>query len=58
MNIEKKREFEKFREEWKEHWYDYYRLLDIDFEAFMRMKGMTIEEYKYLNNEELWKGML
>ena len=58
MNIKKKREFEKFREEWKENWYDYYRLLDIDFECFMLMKGLTIEEFKHLNNEELWKGML
>lgn len=58
MNLKKKIEFEKFREEWTEKWYDYYRLLDIDFEAFMRMKGLTIEEYKHLNNEELWKNML
>ena len=53
MNLDKKIEFEKFREAWKENWYDYYRLLDIDFEAFMLMKGLTIEEYKHLNNEEL-----
>ena len=58
MNLKKKIEFEKFREVWKENWYDYYRLLDIDFEAFMLMKGLTIKEYKQLNNEELWKGML
>jgi len=58
MNLKKKIEFEKFREEWTEKWYDYYRLLDIDFEAFMRMKGLTIEEYKHLNNEELWKNTL
>ena len=57
-DLNKKIEFEKFREEWKENWYDYYRLLDIDFEAFMLMKGLTIEEFKYLNNEELWKNML
>ena len=58
MNLDKKIEFEKFREEWKENWYDFYRLLDIDFECFMLMKGLTKEEYKQLNNEELWKGML
>jgi hypothetical protein len=58
MNLDKKIEFEKFREEWKKNWYGFYRLLDIDFEAFMLMKGLTIEEYKHLNNEELWKGML
>ena len=57
-DLNKKIEFEKFREEWKENWYDYYRLLDIDFEAFMLMKGLTIEEFKHLNNEELWKNML
>ena len=58
MNLKKKIEFEKFREVWKENWYDYYRLLDIDFEAFMLMKGLTIKEFKHLNNEELWKNML
>ena len=46
-----KKEFEKFREEWKEKWYNHYRLLDIDFEMFMLMKGLTREEYKYLNNK-------
>jgi len=58
MNLKKKVEFEKFREEWKEKWYGYYRLLDIDFECFMLMKGLTIKEFKHLNNEELWKNML
>ena len=37
MNIKKKREFEKFRDDWKENWYDYYRLLDIDFEQGSRI---------------------
>ena len=46
-----KKEFEKFREEWKEKWDNHYRLLDIDFEMFMLMKGLTREEYKYLNNK-------
>ena len=53
-----KQEFEKFRETWKEEWYEHWRLLDIDFEAFMLMKGLTKEEYKKLNNDELWKDML
>ena len=53
MNLDKKIEFEKFRDEWKENWYDYYRLLDIDFKCFMLMKGLTEKEFKHLNNEEL-----
>ena len=53
-----KQEFEKFRETWKEEWYEHWRLLDIDFEAFMLMKGLTKEQYKTLNNDELWKDML
>ena len=57
-DLNKKIEFEKFREEWKENWYDYYRLLDIDFKCLMLMKGLTIEEFKHLNNKELWKNML
>lgn len=46
-----KQEFEKFRETWKEEWYDHWRLLDIDFEMYMLMSGMTHEEFEYLNNE-------
>jgi hypothetical protein len=53
-----KQEFEKFRETWKLEWYDHWRLLDIDFEAYMLMKGLTQEEFKKLNNDELWKNML
>ena len=53
MSKEKKIEFEKFREEWKESWYDYYRLLDIDFKCFMLMKGLAEKEFKHLHNEEL-----
>jgi|TARA_B110000977_G_scaffold183357_1_gene245915 hypothetical protein len=55
MNLEKKKEFEAFRKVWLEGFYEHYRLLDIDFEMFMLMKGMTKEEYKYLNDEELWQ---
>jgi len=51
-----KEEFEKFRETWKEEWYDHWRLLDIDFEMYMLMRGLTKEEYKKLNNDELWKN--
>ena len=46
-----KQEFEKFRETWKEEWYDHWRLLDIDFEAYMMMGGMNKEEYDKLNKE-------
>jgi hypothetical protein len=52
-----KEEFEKFRETWKEEWYDHWRLLDIDFEMYMLMRGLTEEQFKKLNNDELWKGM-
>ena len=50
-----KQEFEKFRETWKEEWYDHWRLLDIDFEAYMLMKGLTKQEYKNLNSE-IWQN--
>ena len=52
-----KQEFEKFRETWKEEWYDHWRLLDIDFEAYMLMRGLTQEQYKTLNNDQLWENM-
>jgi len=52
-----KEEFEKFRETWKEEWYDHWRLLDIDFEMYMLMRGLTEEQFKKLNNDELWKNM-
>jgi hypothetical protein len=53
-----KQEFEKYRELWKLEWYDHWRLLDIDFEAYMLMRGLTKEEFNILNNDELWKDML
>ena len=53
-----KQEFETFREMWKSEWYEHWRLLDIDFETYMLMKGLTQEEFKKLNNDELWKNML
>jgi hypothetical protein len=52
-----KQEFEKFRKVWKSEWYEHWRLLDIDFETYMLMKGLTKQEYKILNNDELWKNM-
>jgi hypothetical protein len=53
-----KQEFEKYRELWKAEWYDHWRLLDIDFETYMLMRSLTKEQFKKLNNDELWKGML
>lgn len=55
---ESKIEFEKYRELWKLEWYDYWRLLDIDFKTYMMMRGLTEEKFKILNNDELWKDML
>jgi len=52
-----KQEFEKFRETWKEEWYEHWRLLDIDFETYMLMKGLTQEQFKTLNNDQLWENM-
>ena len=51
MNSLSKQEFEKYREIWKSEWYTHWRLLDIDFEAYMLMKGLTKEEFKKLNSE-------
>jgi lysyl-tRNA synthetase class I len=50
-----KQEFEKFRETWKEEWYAHWRLLDIDFEMYMLMRGLTKEEFKKLNSE-IWQN--
>lgn len=50
-----KEEFEKYREIWKSEWYDHWRLLDIDFECYMLMRGLTKEQFKKLNNENMTK---
>ena len=50
-----KEEFEQYRQTWAKEWTDKWRLLDIDFEVYMIMKGVTPDEYKRLNeldNEE------
>jgi hypothetical protein len=47
-------EFEQHRQTWIKEWTDKWRLLDIDFECYMLMKGMAPEEYKSMN-EESWK---
>ena len=55
MNSLSKEEFKKYRETWKSEWYDHWRLLDIDFEMYMLMKGLTKQEFKNLNSE-LWQN--
>ena len=47
-------EFEQHRQTWIKEWSDKWRLLDIDFEMYMMMKGMAPEEYKSMN-EASWK---
>jgi hypothetical protein len=47
-------EFEQHRQTWIKEWTDKWRLLDIDFEAYMIMKGMAPEEYRSMN-EASWK---
>jgi len=42
-------EFKQHREQWLREWADKWRHLDIDFEAYMVMKGVTGDEYKRLN---------
>ena len=44
-----KEEFEQHRLEWIKEWHSKYRLLDIDFEMYMLMNGLTPDEYKRLN---------
>jgi len=46
--------FEQHRQTWLREWNDKWRLLDIDFETYMIMKGMSPDEYKKMN-EESWK---
>ena len=47
-----KETFEQYRKLWKLEWHNHWRLLDIDFEAYMLMKGLSKEEYGKLNKEE------
>ena len=42
-------EFEQHRQIWIREWNDKWRLLDIDFEMYMIMKGMAPDEYKAIN---------
>ena len=47
-------EFEQHRQTWIKEWTDKWRLLDIDFESYMLMKGIAPDEYKEMN-EASWK---
>jgi len=47
-------EFEQHRQTWIKEWTDKWRLVDIDFEVYMLMKGMAPEEYRSMN-EASWK---
>ena len=47
-------EFEQHRQTWIKEWNDKWRLLDIDFEIYMIMKGMAPDEYRSMN-EASWK---
>ena len=47
-------EFEQHRQTWIKEWNDKWRLLDIDFEVYMLMKGMAPDEYGSMN-EASWK---
>ena len=47
-------EFEQHRQTWIKEWNDKWRLLDIDFEVYMLMKGMAPEEYRSMN-EASWR---
>ena len=44
-----KLEFEHYRQTWIKDWNEKYRVLDIDFETYMIMNGMSPQEYKKLN---------
>lgn len=51
-------EFEQHRQTWIKEWADKWRLLDIDFEAYMLMKGMSPDEYKAMNETGWQKNEL
>ena len=46
------KEFEDCRQKWIKEWNDKWRLLDIDFETYMIMMGVSSDEYKRLNEEK------
>lgn len=46
------KEFKEHFGHWKDNWYIKYRLLDINFETYMYMQGLSKEEYNKLNNSK------
>ena len=44
-------EFENKRIGWIKEWNDKYRLLDIDFEMYMLMNGISPDEFRRLNEQ-------
>jgi hypothetical protein len=44
-----RKEFEEKRNLWLKEWNEKWRVLDIDFETYMIMNGMTKDEYRKLN---------
>jgi hypothetical protein len=51
-------EFEQHRQTWLREWNDKWRVLDIDFETYMIMKGMSPDEYKKMNEFNWQKNEL
>ena len=51
-------EFEQHRQTWIKEWSDKWRLLDIDFETYMVMKGMATDEYRTMNEASWGKNEL
>ena len=49
-------EFSQHRITWLKEWNEKWRTLDIDFECYMLMKGMSPDEYKAMN-EASWKDL-
>ena len=45
------KEFQRVFNMTKLEWYNHWRLLDIDFEAYMLMRGLPKEEFDKLNKE-------
>jgi hypothetical protein len=46
-----KETFEGYRKLWKLEWHNHWRLLDIDFESYMLMRGLPKAEFDRLNKE-------
>jgi hypothetical protein len=51
MRMKSKMTIEEFQTHWLKEWQDKYRLLDIDFEMYMIMNGLSREEFDKLIKE-------